>query len=65
MALEKCEVCNSEEHEYLCGCEGCGRMFGPCCNSMADDECVDCFVAQAEDVVERAKCSPCNAEEAD
>lgn len=44
MKKKCCEVCNEEvQSDYdLCGCEKCGRMYGPCCNSESDSICVDC-----------------------
>ena len=39
-----CEVCDEplEPSEHRCGCDQCGRMFGPCCNSEDPDRCVEC-----------------------
>lgn len=38
-----CEVCGDPvEDDALCGCEKCGRMYGPCCNSIQDSICVEC-----------------------
>jgi hypothetical protein len=38
-----CEVCGGPvEDGALCGCERCGRMYGPCCNSVEDSICVEC-----------------------
>lgn len=39
-----CEVCgNTVKDVYdLCGCEKCGRMYGPCCNSVEDSLCMEC-----------------------
>lgn len=28
---------------HLTGCVSCGRMFGPCCNSVALDLCAECW----------------------
>jgi len=41
----KCEVCGGlVDGEYeLIGCEKCGKMFGPCCNSQEDGICVQCI----------------------
>lgn len=41
---DKCEVCNNpiKEGEPKCGCEICARLFGPCCNSVEPDLCVEC-----------------------
>lgn len=47
--MKRCEVCNepinTQSHSapvQLCGCEKCGRLFGPCCNSVAPNYCVEC-----------------------
>lgn len=37
-----CEICG-EVAEFLCGCNECGRMYGPCCNSIEDSICVECI----------------------
>lgn len=39
-----CEVCGDpvEDEDVLCGCEKCGRMYGPCCNSVVDSICLEC-----------------------
>ncbi len=39
-----CEVCCDpvEDEDVLCGCDECGRMYGPCCNSIEDSLCVEC-----------------------
>lgn len=39
-----CEVCKQpvDSEDQLCGCEECGRLFGPCCNSEQDSMCVEC-----------------------
>jgi len=39
-----CEVCEEEMigDPAVCGCEKCGRLFGPCCNSADDNLCVEC-----------------------
>lgn len=37
----KCEICD-EPAEELSGCDKCGRMFGPCCNSEQSDYCEGC-----------------------
>jgi protein-arginine kinase activator protein McsA len=43
----RCEVCNTTFDEAfaskLCGCEHCGRLFAPCCNSVDDDLCTECY----------------------
>lgn len=40
---QQCEICEQMvDMEKLSGCEKCGRMFGPCCNSMSPDICVEC-----------------------
>lgn len=37
-----CEVCEQlAAVDALTGCEDCGRLFGPCCNSIQDVYCVD------------------------
>lgn len=36
-----CEICGRRD-VYLLGCARCHRLFGPCCNSMQDDGCVEC-----------------------
>ena len=40
------EICDSlvEDGEMLCGCELCGRMYGPCCNNPEgiDSLCAEC-----------------------
>lgn len=38
-----CEVCYEETDKPLRGCELCGRLFGPCCNSDNNDVCVECI----------------------
>lgn len=39
-----CEVCNQFcDADERCGCERCGRMYGPCCNSVEDSICVECI----------------------
>lgn len=42
----KCEVCDEvlagDDAEYRNGCEKCGRLFGPCCNSVDDSRCIEC-----------------------
>ena len=39
-----CEICGDPvEDGALCGCEKCGRMYGPCCNSVEDSICVECI----------------------
>lgn len=40
--VTKCEVCGQKTNEIRCGCETCGRLFAPCCNSVVDDLCVEC-----------------------
>lgn len=48
--VKKCEVCDEyTEEAYLFGCEGCARLFGPCCNSDTDDRCVECGDKQVEE----------------
>ena len=39
-----CEICEEvlDDDAHICGCEQCGRLFGPCCNSVEDDYCVEC-----------------------
>ena len=39
-----CEVCEEAvaPDTQLCGCEFCGRLFAPCCNSEEDSCCVEC-----------------------
>lgn len=41
-----CEVCNeaveAEDGTFLSGCEKCGRLFGPCCNSVDPNYCIEC-----------------------
>lgn len=39
-----CEVCcaDVEDVYVLSGCDRCGRLFGPCCNSQDPDLCVEC-----------------------
>lgn len=39
-----CEVCDEQllEGALYCGCEKCGRMYGPCCNSIEDGVCIQC-----------------------
>jgi hypothetical protein len=39
-----CEVCGEPVKSVydLCGCEKCGRMYGPWCNSVEDSICVEC-----------------------
>ena len=41
----KCEVCEEpvKEETDLYGCDKCGRLFGPCCNSDDGNLCGDCF----------------------
>ncbi len=41
---QTCEVCGEPVNSVddLCGCEKCGRMYGPCCNSVEDSICVEC-----------------------
>jgi hypothetical protein len=48
---KECEVCDGEieEDEQLCGCDICGRLFGPCCNSDNDNLCVECREEAGED----------------
>ena len=40
-----CGVCGEpvEHLDVLCGCEKCGRLYGPCCNSIEDSICVECI----------------------
>ena len=40
-----CEICGEpvENIAVLCGCEKCGRLYGPCCNSIKDSICVECI----------------------
>jgi hypothetical protein len=40
-----CEVCVEPVKSVydLRGCEKCGRMYGPCCNSVEDSICVECI----------------------
>jgi len=40
-----CEICGEpvEDADALCGCEKCGRLYGPCCNSIEDSICVECI----------------------
>lgn len=39
-----CEICGDpvEHEDVFCGCEKCGRMYGPCCSSVEDSICVEC-----------------------
>lgn len=41
-----CEVCEEivegGKLTDCTGCQFCGRMFGPCCNSQEDGTCVEC-----------------------
>ncbi|HZT29447.1 MAG TPA: hypothetical protein VFA33_06170 [Bryobacteraceae bacterium] len=38
-----CEICGQAcDADERCGCEKCGRMYGPCCNSLEDSICVEC-----------------------
>jgi len=48
-----CDVCEDQDDD-LCGCEGCGRMYCPCCASVyLADYCMDCVGDQeACDAVE-------------
>ena len=39
--IEVCEICG-DPVLVRNGCEKCGRMFGPCCNSVEDGLCVEC-----------------------
>jgi hypothetical protein len=41
---ETCEICDEplKEGELVCGCEKCGNLYGPCCNSVHDGICVEC-----------------------
>jgi hypothetical protein len=40
-----CEVCGEavESDDVLCGCDKCGRMYGPCCNSIENSICMECM----------------------
>jgi hypothetical protein len=42
----ECEVCDEliegGAMTARTGCQLCGRMFGPCCNSQEDGTCVEC-----------------------
>jgi hypothetical protein len=43
--IKTCEVCGKamKPQDYHSGCEECGKMFGPCCESADDgDLCVAC-----------------------
>lgn len=40
--IESCEICEFPTAEGRIGCDLCGRLFGPCCNSVIDDVCVEC-----------------------
>ena len=39
-----CEVCDEPVSDAtdLCGCNDCGKLFGPCCNSDDPDLCSEC-----------------------
>lgn len=41
-----CEVCEKPieggDAAKRIGCQFCGRIFGPCCNSLEDGTCVEC-----------------------
>ena len=39
--MDQCEVCEEPAVDPV-GCEVCGRLFGPCCNSVVPDVCVHC-----------------------
>ena len=41
---KRCEVCNGPlDDEYdLLGCDRCGRMYGPCCNTEQEGVCIEC-----------------------
>lgn len=42
---KNCEVCGEpvKEAYELFGCDGCGRLFGPCCNNCENpDLCIKC-----------------------
>ena len=42
---QECEVCEASleaDVEEVYGCVKCARLFGPCCNSIEDDICVEC-----------------------
>lgn len=45
-----CEVCEEELEEGAGreGCAHCGRMFGPCCNSLVDGYCNECDIYAEE-----------------
>lgn len=51
-ATAACEVCGftlppgvgGDQRCRLTGCGKCGRMFGPCCNSVVEDLCAECAV---------------------
>ena len=42
--MDRCEICEEplEAGGCLVGCDQCGRLYGPCCNPMEDDVCVEC-----------------------
>ena len=39
---DKCDICDEPVAGFLSGCEQCGRMFGPCCDSEDEDCCAMC-----------------------
>lgn len=45
-----CEVCEEPCLElHLCGCEQCGKLYGPCCNSEQEDLCCECAIGHERD----------------
>jgi hypothetical protein len=42
--MERCEICQQlvPDDPGLSGCEGCGRLYCPACNSVQDSVCLEC-----------------------
>lgn len=45
---DRCEVCGDSSLD-LYGCNLCGRLFCPACNSDDADLCIECFEKEASD----------------
>jgi len=45
-----CELCEDPllESEQACGCNVCGRLYGPCCSSQCEGFCIECVPADGE-----------------
>ena len=41
-----CDICGEpvELPDDVCGCKGCGRAMGPCCESSRTGFCFECLV---------------------